>query len=230
MITIRKAEERGHANYGWLDTHHTFSFAQYYDPQQINFRSLRVINEDKVIGGKGFHTHGHHDMEILTYVLEGELEHQDSLGTGSLIRQGEIQRMSAGTGIKHSEFNHSATNPLHLLQIWIIPDPKNLEPSYEQKAIEFSSHTLQLIASPTGAGNAVKVHQDVNLYAGILPLGQSLTHSLAPSRYGWLQVARGQITVNGVHLRAGDGAAISEETSLAIQSLEDSEILLFDLG
>jgi redox-sensitive bicupin YhaK (pirin superfamily) len=220
MITIRKAEERGHANYGWLDTYHTFSFAQYYDPQQINFRSLRVINEDKVIGGKGFHTHGHHDMEILTYVLEGELEHQDSLGTGSVIRHGEIQRMSAGTGIKHSEFNHSATNPLHLLQIWIIPDPKNLEPSYEQKAIEFSSHTLQLIASPTG----------VNLYAGILPLGQSLTHSLAPSRYGWLQVARGQITVNGVHLRAGDGAAISEETSLAIQSLEDSEILLFDLG
>ncbi|MCA2709827.1 MAG: pirin family protein [Microcystis sp. M015S2] len=230
MITIRKAEERGHANYGWLDTYHTFSFAQYYDPQQINFRSLRVINEDKVIGGKGFHTHGHHDMEILTYVLEGELEHQDSLGTGSVIRHGEIQRMSAGTGIKHSEFNHSATNPLHLLQIWIIPDPKNLEPSYEQKAIAFSPHTLQLIASPTGAGNAVKIHQDVNLYAGILPLDQSLTHSLDVGRYAWLQVARGQITLNGVHLRAGDGAAISEETSLAIQSLEDSEILLFDLG
>jgi len=200
MITIRKAEERGHANYGWLDTHHTFSFAQYYDPQQINF------------------------------ILEGELEHQDSLGTGSLIRQGEIQRMSAGTGIKHSEFNHSATNPLHLLQIWIIPDQKNLEPSYEQKAIEFSPHTLQLIASPTGAGNAVKVHQDVNLYAGILPLGQSLTHSLATGRYGWLQVARGQITLNGVYLQVGDGAAIRDETSLAIQSLEDSEILLFDLG
>ena len=230
MITIRKAEERGYANYGWLDTYHTFSFAQYYDPQQINFRSLRVINEDKVIGGKGFHTHGHHDMEILTYVLEGELEHQDSLGTGSVIRHGEIQRMSAGTGIKHSEFNHSATNTLHLLQIWIIPDQKNLEPSYEQKAIAFSPHTLQLIASPTGAGNAVKVHQDVNLYAGILPLGQSLTHPLDGGRYGWLQVARGQITLNGVHLRAGDGAAISEETSLAIQSLEDSEILLFDLG
>jgi redox-sensitive bicupin YhaK (pirin superfamily) len=230
MITIRKAEERGHANYGWLDTYHTFSFAQYYDPQQINFRSLRVINEDKVIGGKGFHTHGHHDMEILTYVLAGELEHQDSLATGSVIRHGEIQRMSAGTGIKHSEFNHSATNLLHLLQIWIIPDQKNLEPSYEQKAIAFSPHTLQLIASPTGTGNAVKVHQDVNLYAGILPPGQSLTHPLAPSRYGWLQVARGQITLNSVHLRAGDGAAISEETSLAIQSLEDSEILLFDLG
>ena len=230
MITIRQAEERGHANSGWLDTYHAFSFAQYYDPQQINFRSLRVINEDKVIGGKGFHTHGHQDMEILTYVLEGELEHQDSLGTGSVIRHGEIQRMSAGTGIKHSEFNHSATNPLHLLQIWIIPDPKNLEPSYEQKAIEFSSHTLQLIASPTGAGNAVKVHQDVNLYAGILPLGQSLTHSLATGRYGWLQVARGQITLNGVYLQVGDGAAIRDETSLAIQSLEDSEILLFDLG
>lgn len=229
MITIRKAEERGHANYGWLDTYHTFSFAQYYDPQQIDFRSLRVINEDKVLGGKGFHTHGHQDMEILTYVLAGELEHQDSLGTGSVIRHGEIQRMSAGTGIKHSEFNHSATNLLHLLQIWIIPDQKNLEPSYEQKAIAFSPHTLQLIASPTGAGNAVKVHQDVNLYAGILPPDQSLTHSLAPSRYGWLQVARGQITLNGVHLQAGDGAAISEETSLAIQSLEDSEILLFDL-
>ena len=230
MITIGKAEERGDANYGWLDTYHTFSFAQYYDPQQINFRSLRVINEDKVIGGKGFHTHGHQDMEILTYVLEGELEHQDSLGTGSLIRQGEIQRMSAGTGIKHSEFNHSATNPLHLLQIWIIPDQKNLEPSYEQKAIEFSPHTLQLIASPTGAGNAVKVHQDVNLYAGILPLGQSLTHFLVTGRYGWLQVARGQITLNGVYLQVGDGAAIRDETSLAIQSLEDSEILLFDLG
>ncbi|MFM8305588.1 MAG: pirin family protein [Microcystis aeruginosa] len=230
MITIRKAEERGHANYGWLDTYHTFSFAQYYDPQQINFRSLRVINEDQVIGGKGFHTHGHHDMEILTYVLAGELEHQDSLGTGSVIRHGEIQRMSAGTGIKHSEFNHSATNTLHLLQIWIIPDQKNLEPSFEQKAIAFSPDTLQLIASPTGADNAVKVHQDVNLYAGILPPGQSLTHSLAPSRYGWLQVARGQITLNGVHLLAGDGAAISEETYLAIQSLEDSEILLFDLG
>ncbi|MFM6325957.1 MAG: pirin family protein [Microcystis sp.] len=230
MITIRKAEERGHANYGWLDTYHTFSFAQYYDPQQINFRSLRVINEDKVLGGKGFHTHGHQDMEILTYVLAGELEHQDSLGTGSVIRHGEIQRMSAGTGIKHSEFNHSATNLLHLLQIWIIPDQKNLEPSYEQKAIAFSPHTLQLIASPTGAGNAVKVHQDVNLYAGIMPPGQSLTHSFAPSRYGWLQVARGQITLNSVHLQAGDGAAISEETSLAIQSLEDSEILLFDLG
>ncbi|MDY7050300.1 MAG: pirin family protein [Microcystis panniformis WG22] len=230
MITIRQAEERGHANYGWLDTYHTFSFAQYYDPQQINFRSLRVINEDKVIGGKGFHTHGHQDMEILTYVLAGELEHQDSLGTGSVIRHGEIQRMSAGTGIKHSEFNHSATNTLHLLQIWIIPDQKNLEPSYEQKAIAFSPHTLQLIASPTGAGNAVKVHQDVNLYAGILPPDRSLTHPLSPSRYGWLQVARGQITLNSVHLQAGDGAAISEETSLAIQSLEDSEILLFDLG
>ncbi|NCR39328.1 MAG: pirin family protein [Microcystis aeruginosa W13-11] len=229
MITIRQAEERGHANYGWLDTYHTFSFAQYYDPQQINFRSLRVINEDKVIGGKGFHPHGHQDMEILTYVLAGELEHQDSLGTGSVIRHGEIQRMSAGTGIKHSEFNHSATNILHLLQIWIIPDQKNLEPSYEQKAIKFSPHTLRLIASPTGADNVVKVHQDVNLYAGILPPGQSLTHSLAPSRYGWLQVARGQITLNSVHLRAGDGAAISEETSLTIQSLEDSEILLFDL-
>jgi redox-sensitive bicupin YhaK (pirin superfamily) len=194
------------------------------------YRTIPSNEEPKVIGGKGFHTHGHHDMEILTYVLAGELEHQDSLGTGSVIRHGEIQRMSAGTGIKHSEFNHSATNPLHLLQIWIIPDKKDLEPSYEQKAIEFSSHTLQLIASPTGAGNAVKVHQDVNLSAGIMPPGQSLTHSLAPSRYGWLQVARGQINVNGVHLRAGDGAAISEETSLAIQSLEDSEILLFDLG
>jgi quercetin 2,3-dioxygenase len=230
MITVRKAEERGHANYGWLDTYHTFSFAQYYDPQQINFRSLRVINEDKVIGGKGFPTHGHHDMEILTYVLEGEVEHRDSLGTGSVIRHGEIQRMSAGTGIKHSEFNHSATDTLHLLQIWIIPDQKDLKPSYEQKAIAFSPNTLQLIASPTGAGNAVKVHQDVNLYVGILPLGQSLTHSLSGSRYGWLQVAKGQIKLNGVILQAGDGAAISEETSLTIQSLEDSEILLFDLG
>jgi redox-sensitive bicupin YhaK (pirin superfamily) len=230
MVTIRRANERGFANRGWLQSWHTFSFGSYQDAAHMGFGCLRVINEDVIQPNEGFPTHGHEDMEIITYVLAGALAHKDSLGTGSTIRPAEVQRMSAGTGIKHSEFNASATDPVHLLQIWILPEKQGTSPSYEQKAIEFSPHTLQLIASPTGAGNAVKVHQDVNLYAGILPLGQSLTHPLAPGRYGWLQVARGQITVNGVHLRAGDGAAISEETSLAIQSLEDSEILLFDLG
>jgi redox-sensitive bicupin YhaK (pirin superfamily) len=232
MITIRKSNDRGHANHGWLDSYHTFSFANYFDPNHTNFRSLRVINEDRIAGGGGFATHGHRDMEIVTYVLSGELEHKDSLGTGSIIRHGEIQRMSAGTGIYHSEFNHSAENPVHLLQIWIVPDRTDIEPSYEQKSIhlEKSPGTLNLIASPDGEGHAVKIHQDTRLYAGILPSGALLTHDLDPGRYGWLQVARGAIRVNGEDLHAGDGVAISDEGTVRIESLEDSEILLFDLA
>ncbi|MEG3438109.1 pirin family protein [Pannus brasiliensis CCIBt3594] len=232
MITLRKSNDRGHANHGWLDSYHTFSFAGYFDRQHMNFRSLRVINEDRIAGGAGFDTHGHRDMEIVTYVLDGELEHKDSLGTGSIIRHGEIQRMSAGTGIFHSEFNHSPQNPIHLLQIWIVPDRTGIEPSYEQKSIglEKNPGTLQLIVSPTGEGNAVKIHQDVNLYAGILPSRTSLVQELATGRHAWIQVARGAITVNGETLRAGDGAAISEEGKVAIESLDDAEILLFDLA
>jgi redox-sensitive bicupin YhaK (pirin superfamily) len=232
MITVRHAQERGHANHGWLDSYHTFSFANYYDRNHTNFRSLRVINEDRVAGGGGFDTHGHRDMEILTYVLEGELEHKDSLGTGSVIRHGEIQRMSAGTGIFHSEFNHSPSHSVHLLQIWILPDRTGLEPSYEQKAIDLEKNlgTLQLIASPNGQDNAVTLHQDVNLYAGILPLGTSFDHSLDSTRHAWLQVAQGSITLNGVTLDAGDGAAIRQETKLSIEARENAEILLFDLA
>jgi redox-sensitive bicupin YhaK (pirin superfamily) len=232
MITIRKSIERGHANHGWLDSYHTFSFANYYDRDYTNFRSLRVINEDRIAGGGGFATHGHRDMEIVTYVLSGELEHKDSLGTGSIIRHGEIQRMSAGTGILHSEFNHSPDAPVHLLQIWIVPDRQDIEPSYEQKAIDLAKNlgTLQRIASPSGEGNAVKIHQDTSLYAGILPSGTNMTHDLDPSRHAWLQVARGVITLNGERLEAGDGVAIEREEKVAIAALEDAEILLFDLA
>jgi quercetin 2,3-dioxygenase len=232
MITIRKSIERGHANHGWLDSYHTFSFANYYDQDHINFRSLRVINEDRIAGGGGFATHGHRDMEIVTYVLSGELEHKDSLGTGSIIRHGEIQRMSAGTGIQHSEFNHSPDIPVHLLQIWILPDRQDIEPSYEQKAIDLAKNpgTLQRIASPSGEGNAVKIHQDASLYAGILPSGTNVTHNLDPGRHAWLQVARGVIALNGDRLEAGDGVAIKQEGQVAIASLEDAEILLFDLA
>jgi quercetin 2,3-dioxygenase len=232
MITIRKSIERGHANHGWLDSYHTFSFANYYDQDYTNFRSLRVINEDRIAGGGGFATHGHRDMEIVTYVLSGELEHKDNLGTGSIIRHGEIQRMSAGTGILHSEFNHSPDAPVHLLQIWIVPDRQDIEPSYEQKAIDLAKNlgTLQMIASPSGEGNVVKIHQDASLYAGILPSGTNLNHDLCPSRHAWLQVARGVITLNGERLEAGDGVAIEREGKVAISALDDAEILLFDLA
>jgi redox-sensitive bicupin YhaK (pirin superfamily) len=232
MITIRKSNERGHANHGWLDSYHTFSFANYYDQDHTNFRSLRVINEDRIAGGGGFATHGHRDMEIVTYVLSGELEHKDSLGTGSIIRHGEIQRMSAGTGILHSEFNHSPDAPVHLLQIWIVPDRPDIEPSYEQKSIDLEKNlgTLEIIASPEGEGNAVKIHQDTRLYAGIMPSGTNLTHDLDPSRHAWLQVARGILTLNGERLEAGDGVAIKREGKVVLESLDDAEILLFDLA
>jgi redox-sensitive bicupin YhaK (pirin superfamily) len=232
MITIRKAEDRGQANFGWLKTYHTFSFANYYDRDYLGFRSLRVINEDRVQPGGGFPTHGHRDMEIITYVLNGALEHKDSLGNGSMIQPGEVQRMSAGTGILHSEYNPSETDAVHLLQIWLFPDTKNLEPSYEQKqfAIAQNPNQLHLVAAPQGKNNAVTIHQDVELYAGILQPGATITYNLSPQRHAWLQVAQGAISVNDNLLKAGDGVAIGNEEKLTISASEQAEILLFDLS
>jgi redox-sensitive bicupin YhaK (pirin superfamily) len=232
MITVRRREERGHFNFGWLDTYHTFSFADYYDPQYMGFRSLRVINEDRVHPGRGFPTHPHRDMEIITYILEGALEHKDSMGTGSVIRPGEVQRMSAGTGVTHSEHNHSRDESVHLLQIWLMPERGGLKPSYEQKMFQTDEKlgALRLIASPDGEQDSVTVHQDVKLYAALLEAGQEVTHRLMPSRHAWAQVARGEVTINGQLLRQGDGAAISGETDLTISGKEPSEVLLFDLA
>lgn len=235
MIQVRRANERGHANHGWLDTYHTFSFANYFDPEFMGFRSLRVINEDRVKPGYGFPTHPHNDMEIITYVLEGSLEHKDSMGTGSVIRPGEVQKMSAGTGVRHSEFNHSEDEAVHLYQIWILPEKKGIQPMYEQKAIpsEEKKGKLRLVASPQGGnGNgAVKLYQDAELLATELTRGQSVEHQLAEGRYAWVQVARGSVTVNGQELQAGDGAAVAQEHLLQINGVaEQSEVLLFDLG
>lgn len=230
MITIRRAGERGHADHGWLDTYHTFSFADYYDPDFMGFRALRVINEDRVAPGRGFGTHGHRDMEILSYVLEGALAHRDSMGTDGVIRPGEVQRMSAGTGVMHSEMNGSEREPVHFLQIWIVPERRNITPSYEQKSIDDATRrgTLRLVAGPDGGDGAVKIHQDVRLYTTLLD-GQSVTHDFAEGRYGWVQVARGTATVNGQELHAGDGAAIADERSVTIAGT-GAEVLLFDLN
>jgi redox-sensitive bicupin YhaK (pirin superfamily) len=242
MITIRRADERGHAEHGWLDSHHTFSFADYYDPAHMGFRSLRVINEDWVQAGKGFPTHPHSDMEIVTYVLDGALEHKDSMGTGSVIRPGEVQRMTAGTGVTHSEHNASRTEPVHLLQIWILPERRRLQPGYEQKAFPESERRgrLRLIASRDGAEGSVTINQDARLYGTLLGDGERVTHALAPGRHAWLQVARGGVRVNGTSLAAGDGAAISDERTLELvgQAARDAsgdaegraEVLLFDLA
>ena len=231
MITVRKAQERGHANHGWLDSNHTFSFANYYDPKHMGFRALRVINEDRVSPGMGFGTHGHRDMEIITYVLEGAIEHKDSIGTGSVIRPGEVQRMSAGTGILHSEFNHSKTEPVHFLQIWLLPEREGLPPSYEQHNFspEKTPGKLHLVAARDGRENAVTVHQDVDLYAAVLKKGDRISHSLKPQRHAWVQVARGAITLNSLPLDTSDGAAISNESDVVIEATTDAEILLFDL-
>jgi hypothetical protein len=231
MIAIRPAKERGHADHGWLDTWHTFSFADYYDRRFMGFRSLRVINEDFVAPGRGFPTHGHRDMEIITYVLEGALEHRDSLGTGSVIRPGEVQRMSAGTGVRHSEANPSAGEPLHLLQIWIEPSKAGIAPGYEQKTFADADKRgrLRLVASPDGAEGSVTIHQDARVYATVLGPGQQVVHRLAPGRHAWLHVARGALTLNGQRLSQGDGAAISDETSLVLVGETDAEALLFDL-
>lgn len=233
MIQIRPAKERGHANHGWLDTYHTFSFSDYFDPKHMGFRSLRVINEDWVSGGYGFPTHPHQDMEIITYVLEGSLEHKDSMGTGSTIRPGEVQKMSAGTGIRHSEFNPSKTEAVHLLQIWILPEKKGLKPMYEQKVIptEEKKGRLRLVGSPEGGDGTVKISQDARLYATELAPGDSIRHELESGRHAWVQVVRGKISLNGKTLQAGDGAAVSNEQKLELAGIGDkSEVLLFDLA
>jgi len=233
MITLRPADERGQADYGWLHTRYTFSFADYYDPKHVHFRSLRVINEDHVEPGHGFGTHPHRDMEIITYVLEGALAHKDSMGTGSTIRPGEVQRMSAGTGVLHSEFNHSPSEQVHLLQIWILPERKGIEPGYEQKefARESKLNRLRLVAAPGGEEGSVTIHQDARLYGSILEAGKSVRHDLGKGRYAWLQVVRGEVSLNGTALKAGDGAAIERETALEITGrAPSSEFLLFDLA
>jgi redox-sensitive bicupin YhaK (pirin superfamily) len=232
MITIRKSEERGHLNYGWLDTYHTFSFDQYYDPAHMHFRTLRVINEDRVASGKGFPTHSHRDMEIITYILAGALEHRDSMGTGSVIRPGDVQRMSAGTGVAHSEFNPSDAEPVHLLQIWIMPRARNLPPSYEQKHFTEDERRdgLRLVASEDGRDDSVTIQQDARLYAAILNRDAKLDHTIHEKRHAWIQVARGTVDVNGQALKQGDGAAISHERKITLASADGAEILLFDLA
>jgi redox-sensitive bicupin YhaK (pirin superfamily) len=232
MITIRKSEERGHLKHGWLDTYHTFSFDQYYDPAHMHFRSLRVINEDRVAAGKGFPTHSHRDMEIITYILAGALEHRDSMGNGSVIRPGDVQRISAGTGVAHSEFNPSDSESVHLLQIWIMPRARNLPPSYEQKTFSEDDrrNRLRLVASDDGGDGSVTIQQDAKLYAVILDRDTTIEHTLPENRYAWLQVARGNLNVNGHELTQGDGAAISRERSLKLVSPDEAELLLFDLA
>ncbi len=232
MITIRRSAERGHADHGWLDTRHTFSFAQYHDPGHMGFRSLRVINEDRVQPGRGFGTHPHADMEILTYVLAGSVAHRDSMGNGSVIRPGEVQRMTAGTGVKHSESNPSDDEELHLLQIWILPEQRGLAPSYEQKAFadDEKRGKLRLVAARDGSGGAVRVQQDVALYVGLFAEGEQDALELAPGRHAWVQVARGSIFVGDELLEAGDGAAISEAERVVFTGRDDAEVLVFDLA
>jgi redox-sensitive bicupin YhaK (pirin superfamily) len=230
-IELRRAGQRGHANHGWLDTFHTFSFSDYYDTRFMGFGVLRVINEDVVAPGRGFPPHPHRDMEILTYVLEGALEHRDSLGTGSVIRPGEVQRMSAGTGVRHSEANAPRTEPVHLLQIWIEPDAAGIAPGYEQKtfAEEAKRGRLCLVAAPDGAEGSVTIHQDARVYATVLGAGQEVVHALRPGRRAWVHVARGALTLNGGSLGAGDGAAATRESTLTLVGEKDAEALLFDL-
>jgi redox-sensitive bicupin YhaK (pirin superfamily) len=231
MITFRRSAERGHFDHGWLNTYHTFSFADYYDPSQMGFRSLRVINEDRVRGGSGFGTHGHRDMEIISYVLDGALEHRDNMGTGSIIRPGEVQRMSAGTGVMHSERNPSPDQPVHFYQIWIVPDRPGIKPSYEQKRFsdDERSGTLRLVASRDGRDGSLSLNQDVALYTGLLRDGAPIEYSLQPDRHAWLQVARGEVRLGNETLKEGDGAAISDERLVRISG-KDAEVLLFDLN
>jgi redox-sensitive bicupin YhaK (pirin superfamily) len=232
MINVRHAAERGAANFGWLDSRHTFSFGDYYDSKQMGFGPLRVINEDRVRPGAGFGTHGHQDMEIISYVLEGALEHKDSIGTGSVIRPGDVQIMSAGTGIRHSEFNHSVTEPVHFLQIWIVPDREGIAPRYDQKTFPDAEKRgrLRLVGSPDGRDGSIIIYQDVDLFAALLDRGEHVTHALRPGRKGWLQVARGAAVVNGHELDTGDGAALEGEPALNVKAkAEGTEILVFDL-
>ena len=232
MITIRRASERGHFDHGWLNTYHTFSFDQYYDPRYMGFRTLRVINEDFVAGGRGFPKHGHRDMEIITYILEGALKHEDSMGNGSVIRPGDVQRMTAGTGVRHSEANASDSERVHLLQIWILPHTVGLEPGYEQKAFTEDERRgrLKLIASEDGSDGSVEVHQDVKLFASIIPAGEQVEHTMDQQRYAWIQVARGAVSFNGEKVDQGDGAIAVGESNLRINAEENAEVLLFDLA
>ncbi|MGE3315652.1 MAG: pirin family protein [Planctomycetaceae bacterium] len=231
MITVRRANDRGHADHGWLDTWHTFSFASYRDPDHMRFRALRVMNEDFVAPGKGFGTHPHDNMEIVTYVLEGALEHKDSMGNGEVLRPGEFQRMSAGTGITHSEFNPSETEPVHLYQIWMFPDRRGIEPSYEQKRFpeEERHNRLRLVASSDAADGSLLIHQDARVYLATIDRGTSVAQTLPAGRHAWLQVLRGSVELNGTALETSDGAAVSEELNLSVHATSDAEVLLFDL-
>ncbi len=231
MIKIRKSNERGHADHGWLNTRFSFSFADYYDPKHVEFRTLRVMNDDRVAGGGGFPTHPHRDMEIVTYVLEGALEHKDSMGNGSVIKPGDVQYMSAGTGVAHSEFNASKTETVHLYQIWMFPDKTGYKPAYDQKNFseEEKRGKLRLVVSPDGRDGSVKIRQDNELYAAVLSAGDSVKHSLKPERHAYVQVARGSVTLNGKTLETGDGAEVSEEKALELQGVKEAEVLLFDL-
>lgn len=233
MITLRPAEERGRARLDWLDSSHTFSFSNYYDPKHMGFGPLRVINEDKIAPSGGFGTHGHRDMEIVTYVLDGALAHKDSIGTGSTMRPGDVQRMSAGTGILHSEINPSDQEPVHLLQIWLLPGETGIDPSYEQTyfPMEEKQGALRLVGAADGRDGAVTIHQDVSLYATRLAPGEAVTHQTDHDRLIWVQVARGSITLNDQPMTAGDGAAIEQETTLTLTGIgDDSEVLLFDMA
>ncbi|MEN5426917.1 pirin family protein [Stenotrophomonas pennii] len=232
MIQIRKSATRGKADHGWLNSMHTFSFANYYDPRYTSFGPLRVINEDKVIGGQGFGTHSHSNMEIISYVLGGALEHKDSMGTGSVLRYGDVQRMSAGSGVSHSEFNHSADETVHFLQIWLFPDQENIAPSYQETNFspEDKRGQLRLIASPDGAEGSLLIHQDARIYATILDGAQRLTHTLASGRGAYVQVARGQLQVNGITLEAGDALQVRDESQLTLENGNDAEVLVFDLA
>ncbi len=232
MLDIRRSEDRGRANFGWLNSRHTFSFGHYYDPSFMGFGPLRVINEDHVQPGRGFDTHGHSDMEIISYVLDGALEHKDSMGNGSIMRPGEVQRMSAGTGVRHSEFNASDTDEVHFLQIWILPERDGLEPSYEQKAFSTDEKRgkLRLVGSRDGRDGSVTIHQDVDLYATLLSEGDQVAHELADSRKAWVQVATGAAILNGKALEAGDGVAVAGPATIEVSGASDAEVLLFDMG
>jgi quercetin 2,3-dioxygenase len=232
MLKIRPAGERGHAEHGWLNSYHSFSFADYYDPAHMGFRSLRVINEDRVAPAQGFGRHSHRDMEIISYVLEGALEHKDSIGTGSIIRPGDVQRMSAGTGVAHSEYNASRSDPVHFLQIWLLPNQRGMKPSYEQQTFgpEQKQGRLRIVASPDGREGSVTIHADASVYAGLFDAGESAELELGPGRQAWVQVARGNLRVNGQELQAGDGAAITSEDRVRVEGTTGGEVLLFDLA
>ena len=232
MITVRTSEERGVASHGWLESRHTFSFGSYHDPEQMGFRSLRVINDDRVVAKAGFPAHSHRDMEIVSYVVDGAMEHEDSMGNGSVMRPGDVQRMSAGTGVTHSEFNHSATEALRFLQIWILPERQGIEPGYEQQRFseEQRRNQLRLVVSPTGEHGSIRVHQNVRMFSALLEAGHDLSYQLAASRHAWLQMISGSVSLGSALLQEGDGARVSSEDSLHFAARSDSHFLLFDLA